>query len=294
MYYTKEDMITSMATNKICVYLIQVSQQVLEFFNLIVGENLVKENLVLSRPIGMISNGHVMSKMTPVSFSFLRFFQSFDHWIWLSILLSLLFISFFYNILNRKHSLKLFLLNLWKFSFVILSEPIPYIFMPKHTAKRLIVISWLLACTVLLSAFAGVLRRFFIQSVSYDIIDSWDKLYINKDINIYALQVSTINQLIESNQNIDEMAKDFSKRLTLISWDNKINESNMYNYYRNISMGKYVFTDTIFQLLTVNKLAKSFGFNNLHISEYGSVIYPYFLLININCGTKLVVDINTV
>lgn len=116
--------------------------------------------LMPSRAIGVLIDGHIASAITHRELPF-TYFESFDSLIWLSILVSLLTIATILAIINTNvTSLFSFI---WRYSAVLLSEPFPKMAYKRainSLPQRIILVIWMLMCTVLLSAFAGKVTNF--------------------------------------------------------------------------------------------------------------------------------------
>ena len=82
----------------------------------------------LSQTIGIKTEGHILSKVITGKRQLFEFLLGFEYPVWISILVSLLFISITFSFISK--SFVSFMRNLWELSFVILSEPMQNL--PKH------------------------------------------------------------------------------------------------------------------------------------------------------------------
>jgi len=129
--------------------------------------------------------------------------------VWIALLITMLIIPLSFCMIEKSFSG--YFRNMWNYSYLILSENMPK--MPKCSMKRFVLTFWLLACTVLLSGYSGVLRDLFIRANPDDVIDSWKDLYDRKDIKIFAIEGPEIYRFVEIEKDTNEMARDFASRL---------------------------------------------------------------------------------
>jgi hypothetical protein len=136
------------------------------YFNLVEGKNkyLVKR----LNSIGEIDAINILSYPMAPNWPIFTYIFGFTPILWLLLLLSLVIISIIISIDNKK---TYFFAQLWRYSSLLLSEAFPKIAIKQSLTslpQKLILIVWLLSCTIMLSAFSGVLLGFFYQkSITY-------------------------------------------------------------------------------------------------------------------------------
>jgi len=145
--------------------------------------------------------------------------------------------------------------------------------------KRFVLTFWLLACTVLLSGYSGVIRNLFLRANPDDVIDSSKDLYDRKDMKILAFEGSDIYDFIQKHKNTDEMARDFASRLEKmiladeVDWV-KICHEKLFSGYAvsclNLIEDCHYFT-------VRNYKDKTYLCNKVHIAKYSLTASPYFI-----------------
>jgi hypothetical protein len=186
-----------------------------------------------SRAMGMISDGDIsLISRTRERHPF-EFVLGFEAPVWTALFITMLLIPLSFSVIEK--SFTGYFKNLWNYSYLILSEPIPK--MPKSSMKRFVLTFWLLACTVLLSAYAGTLRNLFMRGNPDDVIDSWKDLYDRKHIKIFAAEGSAIYNFVQTNKETDEMARDFASRLEKFQMENLLYENFMMTVFKKLHSG---------------------------------------------------------
>jgi hypothetical protein len=165
-----------------------------------------------SRAMGMQSDGVIASITRPGERHSFEFILGFEFPVWITLLITMLLIPL--SFANIEKSFSGYFKNLWNYSYLILSEPIPKL--PKTSMKRFILTFWLLACTVLLSGYSGVLRNLFMRPNLDDVIESWEDLYDRKDMKILSIEGSAVYNFVRMKEDRGEMARDFTSRLKKI------------------------------------------------------------------------------
>jgi len=227
----------------------------------------------------MKSDGFITSISRPRQRHPFEFILGFEVPVWIALFITMLIIPLSFCVIEKSFSG--YFKNLWNYSYLILSEAIPK--MPKCSMKRFVLIFWLLACTVLLSGYSGVLRSLFLRPNPDDVINSMEDLYDRKDMKILALEGFDIHQFVETQKDKNEMARDFASRLELITFEEyhyplqKAYEKLFSGYV--LSYPKYLMEDCYFFLLRPTEV-KSELCKKVHISEYGSNPSPYYVIIS--------------
>ena len=244
--------------------------------------------LSMSRFIGIISEGNIISKVVEGKRDLFQFILGFEYPVWISILISINVIPITFSIIDKSFSK--FAKDLWNLSFILLSEPIQK--PPKAKIKRFLTIIWLLSCTVFLSSFAGTLRGFYSKSIPNIGINSWEDLYERNDIKIVTSSLSFMNNYVENNINNSEMARNFKSRMnTIESYDNK---SNVY-FIKQLIKGKYAISAAKHELEEYYLLVERKIIDDrvkLHISVYGGGISPYFIPFSKSIDMDLKINLN--
>jgi hypothetical protein len=261
----------------------------------------------LSKSFGALQQGYIISIKFKEILQAFKFVESFDMFIWIAFILSICLISLFVTI--QQNSIKNYFLYFWQYSALLLSEPITTFVYKRdlHFRSNKIILSfWLLSCTVLLSAFAGVIRVFFIKSIPNNNIDSWEQLYDRKEMRIITLDISFFNNYIQEFKNLDIVAQEFYNRMEepVSIIDSSVNKL-MFNIQfidifirelEKILTGKYVIVleSYFFEQMINENLGNGDerekriinDIKKLHISENGGGVMPYFIMIINNNKTK--------
>jgi hypothetical protein len=176
-------------------------------------------------------------------------------------------------------SFKGFSENLWEYFQIISSEAMPYI--PKNSTKRIFLAIWLLACTVLLAGYGGVIREFFIRTIPDDVIETWDQLYKRKDLQIITFEGSVIYNFAQTEADTDEMARDFQSRMETIYFG--VDHSSVLRIFDKVLNDKYVlsmmdyFVDDCFYFMRDRKRKLC---SKIYTSKEGKIISPLFLMMS--------------
>ena len=181
----------------------------IEFAEVYESDSVGNGSFKMSRALGFQSEGHICSWKMPGEWSSYKFVYSFEPIVWYSVIATLIAFAIIKTMEDRK-------------GFRQLSEELWGIFsnpfgnkefkIENSVIKNMTNILWLFCMTVLMSAFSGVLLRFFMEGIPYVVIDNWDELYNRKDIKIIALQFSFIKFYIDSFKDSDPKAQDFENR----------------------------------------------------------------------------------
>jgi hypothetical protein len=223
----------------------------------------------LGHTLGIRYENHILTLIKPNRLNVFTFFHGFDIYSWISMLIAIVLISCYKSFIEN--SLLTFLNSFWRYLAVLLSEPFPKIDYKKAIKSvhlKIILIIWLLSCTVLLASFSGVLLKYFITSLQSDVIDTFEQLYANKELSIISDQKSYFSRFVEKNQNNreDMMSQDFIRRLTYVDITEKIND-----------ILRMINTGSIALVLDKTRLDYIFkGYESrFHISKYGLITTPY-------------------
>ena len=137
---------------------------------------------------------------------------------------------------------------------------------------------WLMSCTVLLAAFAGLLRNQMIKQQTIRWIDSWDDLTEWKHMNIQTTTTGYLVSFIDNHPN-HIYSKEFVPRLEKIEYVDIETGIAAFDFDRVIS-GKLAIASNADYLeifkknLLVDGLVEDVNF---HISSLGGVSQPYFI-----------------
>ena len=122
----------------------------------------------ISHPLGEVMEGQIISRVVHGERDIFNFMLVYELPVWILLLFSIILISFTFSLADKSFSK--FFSNLWKYSYLILSEPIPKL--PKSSIKRAVLASWCLALTVLLAAHSGIIKNIFIKNIANKVVDS--------------------------------------------------------------------------------------------------------------------------
>lgn len=231
--------------------------------------------LIKSDPVGIITDGNILSELRHESLPLFSFFLAFQPSLWVALFLSLLSLIFVYSFLNEI-SFKSFFSHLFNFTSVLLSESLPKSYMHTNSRNRIIVSIWTVACFILMSALGGVICNFFIRGAQTIFIDSWHDLYLRKNYRIGVIVPSLTYNYIVNHTNDDYIAKDLSMRMSeVIKDENRV--KSMIEAIPNLTNDDFVLYGTQMHLKSVKKSAnQKFGINNLYLSKYSAGFEPYY------------------
>jgi hypothetical protein len=266
---------------KTAVFLYPITQSIIEK----VEENFGKGFIKITRAFGIISEGHILSALKSGKKIIFEYFQTFDPYLWILILITLLLVSLIMASIRK--SSKEFLSNFFLFLSFLLSDVIPKRVLPKELSGKIIFNFWFISSTLLLINFSAYIHGFFVKNIPNDAIDSWDELYINKEYRILTTKYSFLNNFVESNENSgNDMARDFKTRIERI-YESKSNQIEILNILENITTNSRVFVGQKFQLEAINSEYSRIRNKSVHVSENGGGIAPYFLPLSIEINKEL-------
>ena len=157
--------------------------------------------------------------------------------------------------------------------------------LPSNTLiDRLLSGVWLMACIVILAAFAGLLTDLLIRRPTIDWIDSLRDLCHWNDVRIKTFKSDYIDDLINDFPN-DSMAKSFQKRVERLNFSAHLsrNKSN-YLDYNGVVQGRFaIVADLEFLNIEKTYLIEKLGYNedvDFHISRLEEISTPGFILSN--------------
>jgi hypothetical protein len=203
----------------------------------------IMDNTDISRPFDLQEGEHIYSYSKPIEWPMFTFFRSFDISAWLAIIISLIIITIITSIFEL--NLDLLQNTFWRYGSVLLSEPFPTKYYQKakrFLSQRIILTAWLLSCTVLLSAFSGVLRDFFMKKITPEYIDSFEQLIANNDIKIIIICNRYFYNYIRNNQNSNYEIRKLSRRVECVENFQISNPENKttIEVFSKVKSGKYV------------------------------------------------------
>ena len=112
--------------------------------------------------------------------------------------------------------MKTFFVTFWAYLSVIISDT--YTIKMKTLLERNLMGIWLMSCTVLLAAFAGLLRNLMIKPKPIYWIDSWNDLGQWQHLNIVTSSFGEIYYYV-NHYVTDSLAKNFAKRIMVTDHD---------------------------------------------------------------------------
>jgi hypothetical protein len=268
---------------KINIVLFPTTESIADIMASFIGEDIFK----YSKPLGIISEGHILSAVKPGIWPKLKFFLSFETNVCISLIASLILILLFKALVVK--SLTEFFPNLWELIASMLGRENLKL---RKTFKEYTVYSiWLISWTILLSAFSGVMYRSFIEPLPKITIDSWEDLYERNDVRIITPTLSFLANYAKSFREIDPMARDFESRLEEEVLFNA-SEELLEELVAKTCSGSYAFSAQQFHLESYLIFLEKKFINSVHISKYGGGVSPYFLPIHELSNNLLETDIN--
>ena len=118
------------------IVLYPLTQSLMELIERLLSDS---NMLSMSRFVGIISEGNIISKVVEGKRNLFKFISGFEYPVWISILISIIAIPITFSIIDKSFSK--FAKDLWNLSFILLSEPIQKL--PKAEIKRFLIIIWL-------------------------------------------------------------------------------------------------------------------------------------------------------
>jgi hypothetical protein len=271
---------------KTAVHLYPATESIIEKAEEMFGKGLLK----ITRTFGIISEGHILSALKPGKKIIFEYFQTFDAYLWILILTTLLLVSLIMASIRK--SSKGFLSNFFQLLSFLLSDVIPKRVLPKELSGKIIFNFWFITSTLLLINFSAYIHGFFVKNIPNDAIDSWDDLYLKKEFRILTTEFSFLNSFIESNDNSDDdMARDFKSRIERI-YEMKSNQTEILNILENITKSNRVLFGQKFHLEAFKSEYSRIWNESLYISKYGGGISPYFLGLSREIDKQLESHIN--
>jgi hypothetical protein len=266
---------------KTAVFLYPATQSIIENFEEKFGKGFIK----ITRTFGIISEGHLLSALKPGKKIIFEYFQTFDPYLWISILITLLMVSLIMASIRK--SSKEFLSNFFQFLSFLLSDVIPKRLLPKELSGKIIFSFWFITSTLLLINFSAYIHGFFVKNILNNAIDSWDELYINKEYRILTTKYSFLNNFVKSNENSDNnMARDFKSRIER-TYEKPPHQTEILDILENVITNNLVFDGQKFQLEAINSEYSRIRNKSVHVSEYGGGISPYFLSLSLEINKEL-------
>jgi len=240
-----------------------------------------------TRALGIQSDGYISTIPHIFQRNNFEFVLGFEVPVWIILLLTMLSIPI--PLAMAEKSFSGYFTNLWNYSYLILSETIPK--MPKSSIKRFVLTFWLLACTVLLSGYAGVLRQLFMKGVSYDVIDSWEELQFRQDLKIVTMESSVIDKFVQTYQDNNEMARNFASRLEVIklgAYQNitQVIFNKLFSGLYAVAYPEYILEDCHVFVAEFFK-DKINECDKIHVSTNGLTASPYFIVKSRSIESKL-------
>jgi hypothetical protein len=200
-------------------------------------------------------------------------------------MISLIIISMTTIIQIPKEKFSNFMVNIWRYSSLILSEPYPtiaYRRINQFLWQRIILSVWLLSCTVLLSGFSGVLLGSFMKSLPNNVIDSYAQLFQRNHLKI----ITTKTNYFYSSLSKEKSFKYFKDNLIETHHIPLGNLSHpiMIDYTDKVRKGTHVMIvnkSILNSILTNTKCNKTIQImKEFYLSKYGIGQYLYGLYLS--------------
>ena len=221
-------------------------------------------------------NSRILATTKRGQFHMFKHFECFNIEVYYFIILSVVFISC--AISGHKKSIKLVLETFWTYLSVILhgSSDIDM------RTGLVIPYTWLLSCTVLLTAFSGELLKFLIKARPIYWINSWDDLFEWKHLRIQTIAQTDLGLFITKNPN-NSVAQDLYLRTDLFPFTILSDPLLKMFDYKGVSEGKVAIAFPSPYLHVFKRYLMKLDMNediDFHISEFGDTWRPFFLWYN--------------
>ena len=209
-----------------------------------------------------------------------NFFNCFEPEVYYSSLATVIAISLIISASKRR--INTFFESLWTHTSALLSQSV---LLPSNTAKdRLLSGLWLISCTVLLAAFAGLFRDLLIRKETIEWIDSLRDLYQWNDIQIKTFESDYIDDLINDYPN-DSMAINFQKRVELLDYSMHSSPNvSTYLDYHGVVRGRFaIVADLEFLHIEKTYLIENLSYIedvDFHVSRLEEISTPGFIASN--------------
>jgi hypothetical protein len=170
-----------------------------------------------TKAISTLQSEHIYSYAKSGEWPVFTYFSSFDLYVWVFTIISVISISLTDSIIER--GLQRVLNNVWRFSSLLLSEPLPrntYLSSKQSLSKRILILVWLIASTILLAGFSGVLRGFFMSKLPLEVIDSFEDLHKQKSVKVISKKGFSFESLVRNPKSTNEILKEIGERTIFI------------------------------------------------------------------------------
>jgi hypothetical protein len=240
--------------------------------------------------VGYLELGNIAYKIQSGVKPVFRYFSGFQIQVWVSLLLTVIFLSLLISIIKK--SSFLFFANLWQNYSILLSKSNPKFFRIKKLWERLITGFWLLSVMIFSIYFCEVLLDFMLKAKSEVKIDSWDDLSNRNDIKIIVFDDTPLAEYAMTDNS--DMAQKFHSMLETSGMEKWKTLDFRYDVIKKLQSGSHAFVlnklTLIFNLNTlaqmVEKTDKNFK-NKIHVSREGGGYLPYFIAVNNKIDPKL-------
>lgn len=240
--------------------------------------------------VGYVELGNIASKIQSGVKPVFRYFSSFQIQVWVSLLVTVIFLSLLISII-RKSSF-LFFTNLWQNYSILLSKSNPKFFRIKKLWERLITGVWLLSVMILSIHFCEVTLDFMLKAIPEVKIDSWDDLYKRNDIKIIVFNDTPLVEYAMTDNS--DMAQKFHSMLEISGMEKWKIDDFRYDVIKKLQSGSHAFVlNKISLIYSLNTLAQmvektdKYFKNNIHVSREGGGYLPYFIAVNNKTDPKL-------
>ena len=152
-------------------------------------------------------------------------------------------------------------------------------------SNRIIMSAWLFAATSISINFSNYVLEQKVVTVPDKVIDSWQDLHDNPDIEIAAVEQDTLVKFARDMEN--DMARDFWKRLTRYKYQAWFNDDVLLRLAENMTIGQTAIIKSKitleFLLLHMSQLIANMSMDynsfldSIHISEHGAWNLPFFI-----------------
>ena len=196
---------------------------------------------------------------------------------------------------TSKRRIRSFFDSLWTCISVLLSHSIS---LPSNTSiVRLLFGVWLMSCTLLLVAFAGILTDHMIRRQTIKWIDSLRYLYDWNDVRIKTSEFDYLDNLINDFPN-NFMVKNFKKRVELLDYSiHSFPNVSIYLDYHGVVRGRIAIVADL-EFLNIEKLflIEELGYEedkDFHVSKLEEISTPGFIgsnRFNLNNSMSYILD----
>ena len=191
----------------------------------------------ITRVIDYTYEGHIAYTIYPGTSEMFSLFYRFDSLIIIGLILTLITLSI---VLSLKHrSVTNFIRVFIECSSILFSKEMPSSLRIECSAYRCVLAAWLLASMFISIVFCNLILVEKFKTVPKNVINSWNDLFLRKEVEIVAIDLEYFNQYFEDDNS--QIALNFRSRLKLMRYEDSTTPKFIKSLGKNISFGRTAF-----------------------------------------------------